>query len=300
LGFGPTYINWQIFMLYDKIYNRKYANPTPFRIPICVCLYNSTDNEAYLFFNNNMNKEEASIILKAFLGIKDNEFELEQPLQIVPIKDEKTPEETTTGEKYLNPTFVKIFKKFIGWTIKSGTVIDYTTKFDEVATVEHKIKKGSINIKNICHNFMGLNQVVNDNVLPELYKDYVTTEDKSEKYGFQPKDYVLFTQRYLEQTRSEAFETIKGKDPINLNLVRARLLFSYPYIEKRWWEKEETKRLAQEGDEMQKAKDEAAAARKRYEEAWDNEHAPDITDGTLADAPALTSPPSGTSTVDDD
>ena len=280
----PTPIDWQIYMLYDKILNRKDANPSPFRIPICVCLCNVTnEEEAYLFFNNNMTADEASIILKKFLGIeedkeedkKDKEFELDPPLQIVPvpIKDEKTPEETTTGEKYLSPTFVKIFRSFYQWKIKSGTVTDYTTEFDTLATVEHKITtKGSIKIKKIRKNFMDLAWVVNGKVLPKLYKDYFTTIENSKNYGLVEKDILLYTkQRQLDSTSTERFQTIKGTHPINLNLVRAKLLFVYPYIEKEWWVEAEKKLLASKEEERLKGEAQAATARKRYEKTLDDE-----------------------------
>ena len=264
-------------MLYDKILNRKDANPSPFRIPICVCLCNVTNEEAYLFFNNNMTADEASIILKKFLGIEEyKEFELDPPLQIVsvPIKDEKTPEETTTGEKYLSPTFVKIFRSFLQWKIKSGTVTDYTTEFDTLATVEHKITKGSIKIKKIRENFMDLDRVVNGKVLPKLYKDYFTTIENSKNYGLVEKDILLYTkQRQLDSTSTERFTTIKGTNPINLNLVHAKFLFAYPYIEKEWWVEEEKKLLASKEEARLKGEAEAATARKRSEEALNNEGA---------------------------
>jgi hypothetical protein len=275
--FGSTPIDWQIYTLYDKIYNLKDVNPSPFSIPICVCLCNVTDEEAYLFFNNNMTADEASIILKKILGIEENQkFELDPPLQIVPvpIKDEKTPEETTTGEKYLSPTFVKIFKNFMSWNIKSGTVTDYTTEFDTLATVEHKITKVSIKIKKIRENFMGLGRVVELKVLPELYKDYVTTKKVSTKYGFNEKDFSLYAgKRYILSTSTERFTTIKGTHPINLNLVRAKLLYAYPYIEKEWWVEEEKKLLASKEEARLKGEAEAAAAKKMHEEALNNERA---------------------------
>jgi len=189
-----------------------------------------------------MTAEEASIIVKYFLGIT-GEFVLEPALPIVPIDD------NDALYNYLHPTFVKISDRtFGGYEIKTGKVIDDTIDFDKVATVKHNIKKGSTNIVGIHTNFTSLqhSEDVKDTVLPELYKRYMPTEKESQTFGF--KDlYISRNLRIAEVGFNvfwKKFTTEKG-DPITLNLMGDYLLDYYPYIEKRWWVKAEAEAAAE-------------------------------------------------------
>jgi hypothetical protein len=238
--FGPTYIDWMISIIYDNIMAKIRAEYI--KIPICVCLNNHSNGDVYLFFNNNMTAEEASFIVKKVLGIT-YEFVLEPALPIVPITDEET-----SQDEYLNHTFVKLSKKFIGYSVRTGTVIDYTTDFDTVATAEHEIKKGKTNTDNIRWNFVSEVHKVNDNVLPELYKEYIPKKSESESYGYDESKYYEYHTAMKRNVEVHTFSnnmvwkhftTVKGKTPINLDLVDEQLLKYYPYFKKGWWVEQE-------------------------------------------------------------
>jgi hypothetical protein len=247
-------IEWSMAMLYDNIHSRVHGN---INIPICVCLTNSPEHsstgEVYLFFNNNMTAEEASIIVKHFLGIT-GEFVLEPALPIVPIGDDDALYD------YLHPTFVKISKRTFSCEIKTGKVIDDKTDFDKVATVEHKIKKGNTNIKGIHANFMSLqhNENVKGTVLPDLYKEYIPKIEESKSFGLDKSEYKHYTQRrnlFIAQVTPRTwwttFSTEKG-DPITLTLMGDNFLNGYPYFSKKWWVEAEAKEQL-----LQKKKEEA-------------------------------------------
>lgn len=217
--------------MYDNITARIRAGYI--KIPICVFLINESTGDVYLFFNNNMTAEEASFIVKQVLGIND-EFVLEPALPIVSITDEET-----SQDEYLNRTFVKLSKNIVGkyTVIKTGTASDYTTDFDRVATLEHKIKKGNINTENIGRNFTGtLFYKVEDNVLPDLYKKYIPSEKESALFGYSDDASREYTQlmRYRTPVKVESknFTTVKGTTTINLDLVDTQLLKDYHTLKK--------------------------------------------------------------------
>jgi hypothetical protein len=211
--------------------------------------------------------------VKRVLGIKD-EFELEPALPIVPITDE----ETSQGE-YLNHTFVKLSKKLFGsYTVNTGTADD-TTDLERVPTVEHKIKKGNMNTKNIRDNFKSSYQSVEANVLPNLYKEYIPRIEQSPLFGYNEKE-IRSRQRTLQMpilnnTAWTHFITEKGTTTINLDLVYKQLWMEYPYFEKGWWVEEERasmekkKKDEEEAAERGKREDEAEKEREHIERGYD-------------------------------